>query len=71
MADPLKGIPHLSDAELTNTWGWMQTTVPADSPVAKAFKAELLRRGLTATPQELIFNVVDLTKVRRVSRKRS
>ena len=69
MSDPLKGIPHLSDAELTGTWGWMQTTVPADSPVALAFKAELQRRGLTSAPQELKFDVIDLTKVRRVSKR--
>ena len=69
MADPLKGIPHLSDAELTGTWGWLQMTVPADSPVAQAFKAELKKRGLTAAPQELKYDVIDLTKVRRVGKR--
>ena len=69
MADPLKGIPHLSDAELTGSWGWMQTCVPADSPVAVAYKAELQRRGLTAAPQPLKFDVIDLTKVRRPGKR--
>jgi hypothetical protein len=73
MADPLKGIPHLTDAELKDTWGWVQTTVAANAPVAIAFTAELRRRGLTAPPKPLKFNITDLvdltTRIRRPSKR--
>jgi hypothetical protein len=64
-SDPLNGVKFLKDHELVATWGWMQSTVPAGAPIAKAMIDELAKRGLTAPSNPIDFSkmkVLDCTK---------